>query len=131
METLEQIKEKLLKYPSLSYSETKNSITIHTPNKESGFDITLYIDTNDYPTYTVAFGNWHGHFDTAEKAIEFIDFGLSDHCRLREIFRGEIAYKWIIESLQDGKWVIAQETGAIFFPFWKRKVEKVYQNSVI
>jgi hypothetical protein len=39
MEVIEQIKEKLKNYPSLSYSETENSITIYTPDKTTGVDL--------------------------------------------------------------------------------------------
>jgi len=131
MSLINAIKDKLEKYPSLTYSESENNITIHTPNKETGFDITLYVDTNDYTTYTVAFGNWHGQFDTEEKAGEFVAFGLSSECRMRELARGSNPYKWVIESLQNGEWVMVQETGLLFFPFWKKKTEKIYQNSII
>jgi len=131
MSLVNEIKDKFKKYPSLRYSESENSITIHTPNKETGFDITLYVDTNEYTTYTVAFGNWHGPFDTEEEVGKFVAFGLSSECRMRELYRGSSPYKWVIESLQDGEWVMVQETGLLFFPFWKKKSEKIYQNSII
>ena len=131
MSLINEIKNKLQKHPSLNYSESENSITIHTPNIESGFDISLYIDRGEYKAYTVAFGNWHGEFDTEEEAGEFVAFGLSSECRMRELARGSIPYKWIIESLQDGKWAMEQESGLLFFPFWKKKTETIYQNSII
>jgi len=131
MSLINEIKYKLQKYPSLSYSESENSITIHTPNRETGFDISLYIDIGEYKAYTVAFGNWHGPFDTEEEAGEFVAFGLSNECRVREIFRGKSPCKWVIESLQNGNWIMKQETGLLFFPFWKKKTEKIYQNSII
>jgi hypothetical protein len=129
MSLISEIKDKLKKHPSLSYSESENSITIHTPIKKTGFDISLYIDTGEYTAFTVAFGNWHGQFDTEEEAGEFVAFGLSSECRMRELTRGNSPYKWVIESLQNGKWVLEQETGLLFFPFWKKKAEKIYQNS--
>lgn len=131
MTLIKEIKDKLQNYPSLSYSESENSITIHTPNKETGFDISLYIDTGEYTAYTVVFGNWHGQFDTGEEAGEFVALGLSSECRMREFSRGNSPYKWVVESLQNGKWEMVQETGLLFFPFWKKKSEKIYQNSII
>jgi hypothetical protein len=131
MNVINEIKDKLQKYPSLNYEESKNSITIHTPNQDTGFDITLYIDTGEYTAYTVAFGNWHGPFDTEEDALEFVTFGLSKECRMRELTRGNRPYKWIIESYQNGKWKMVQETGILFFPFWKKKTEKIYQNNIL
>ncbi len=131
MNLIDEIKGKLQKHPSLSYSESTNSITIHTPNKETGFDISLYIDKGAYTAYTVAFGNWHGQFDTEDEAGEFVAFGLSSECRMRELTRGNSPYKWVVESLHNGKWVMQQETGLLFFPFWKKKTEKIYQNSII
>ena len=131
MSLINEIKDKLEKYPSLNYSESENRLTIHTPNKETGFDISLYIDIGEYTAYTVAFGNWHGQFDSEEEAGEFVAFGLSSDCRMRELTRGNSPYKWVIESFQNGKWVMEQETGLLFIPFWKKKTEKIYQNSII
>jgi hypothetical protein len=131
MSLIEEIKDKLRNYPSLSYSETENSITIHVPDREAGFDISLYIDSGAYTAYTVAFGNWHGPFDTEEEAGEFVAFGLSDQCRMRELSRGDTPYKWVVESFRNGKWVMVQEAGLLFFPFWKKKIEKVFQNSIM
>ena len=131
MNLINEIKKKLQKYPSLTYKVSENCITIHTPNQDAGFDITLYIDTGDYTAYTVAFGNWHGPFDSEEEALEFVVFGLSRKCRMRELCRGNSPYKWVIESYQNGKWEMVQETGTLFFPFWKMKTEKIYQNTII
>ena len=117
MSLIDEIKHKLQKYSSLSYSESENCITIHAPDREYGVDISLYIDKGKYTTYTVAFGNWHGHFYTEEEAGEFVLFGLSSECRMREFARSNSPYKWVIESLQNGKWVMVQETGLLFFPF--------------
>jgi len=131
MNPIEVIKEKLKKYPSLRFTEDKNSITVHTPNKETGFDVSLYIDTGSYSTYTIAFGNWHNEFDTVDEALNMFAFGLSNECRLRELRKGNTIYKWVVESLVDGNWVKSYTTGLLIFPFWRKTTESVFQNNVI
>ena len=132
MSLITEVKTRVLKYPSLSVSEVEHGIIIYTPDQENGFNISLFVDTaEDYTVYTVAFGNWHGHFDTEEEAGNFVAMGLTDQCRLREISWGSKPSKWVVESLQNGRWVMEQTTGSLFFPFWKKRSEKVLQNSVL
>ena len=127
MSVIEKLEEKLVNYPQLEVLKKDNEITIKAKD-EKGFDITLYDDSG---RLTVAFGNWHNEFDTEEEAINIIGFGLSNECRLKEFKKGKTIYKWVVESLEDGKWVECFTTGLIFYPFWRKTSEEIFQNNVI
>ena len=127
MSAIEKLEQKLKKYPHVSYAVEGNSLTIR-PVTEDGFLIPL---TQEPDEFTVSFGNWHGHFDTEEEALNYIAFGLSDSCRLREIRRGGKPYKWIVEYKDGGVWHTDYITGWPSFRFWHKKEEVVYQNRVL
>ncbi len=124
---VEKIKRKLSNYPQVTCQEEDGMFIIHSASP-SGFEIII---TKDPSEYTVCFGCWHGHFDSEDDVVDFVGFGLSDRCRVRELRRGKSPYKWFIESNNDGVWQVCYTTGLIFFPFWKSKSEVIYQNNII
>jgi hypothetical protein len=127
MSAIEQIKKKLLEYPEVTYQDEDNTFIIYSKTPK-GFDIIVIKDPNEY---IVCFGNCHTHFDSDKEVVDFVGFGLSDNCRVREFKRGNKAYKWIIESKEGDDWQCCYITGSFFFPFWKSKSEVVYQNRII
>jgi hypothetical protein len=126
MNLIEEIKAKLSKYPSAQYESDESSITV-LPLENDGFIVGLAV----YPDgYAVFFEGWHEDFRDGEEALDFA-FGLSIECRLKEYRRGSFAYKWTIESRENGQWIEYSTTGLFLFPFWKKSEIRYLQNNLI
>jgi hypothetical protein len=127
MDAIEEIKERLRKYPHVRYEVGASSISV-LPTSDNGFTVGLYVAQD---RYTVSFNGWHEHFPEPDEALECFAFGLSDECRLKECRRGSFAYRWTVESMQNGEWVTDSETGLFLFPFWMKKRVRYLQNNLI
>jgi hypothetical protein len=125
---IEQIKERLRKYPHVRYEAASSSSISVLPASNDGFTVGLDVSQSQY---TVSFNSWHEDFQTEDEALDCFAFGLSDECRLKECRRGNFAYRWTVESKQDGNWVADSETGLFLFPFWKPKKVCYLQNNLI
>jgi hypothetical protein len=79
---------------------------------------------------TVGFDGWHEEFTDGDEALDCFVFGLSTACRLRVFSRGSVDYKWQVLRRVDGQWVSESETGLLFFPFWRRSVQRDLQNAI-
>ena len=124
---IEQIKERLRKYPHVRYEADASSISV-LPRSNDGFTVDLNVNQSQY---TVSFNGWHEEFEKEDEALDCFAFGLSDECRLKECRRGNFAYRWTVESKQNGNWVADSETGLFLFPFWRPKKVCYLQNNVI
>ena len=124
---IEQIKERLRKYPHVTYEADAFSVRV-LPTSNDGFTVSLDINQNEY---SVSFNSWHENFQKEDEALDCFAFGLSDECRLKEFRRGNFAYRWTVESRQNGSWVADSETGLFLFPFWKPKKVCYLQNNLI
>lgn len=125
MSIIAEIKERLRKYPDLPFNEDLNSISV-TP--ENGF--TVWIE--DYgDSITVGFEGWHEEFDNPEEALACFAWGLGNECRLKVVSRGGKPHQWVVQSLQEARWVNESTVGLLFFRFWRRKTISYVQNSVI
>jgi hypothetical protein len=127
MNPIEEIKARLREYPKVKYETTASSITVLRAS-DDGFNVTLDMAPGGY---TVSFNGWHEDFEDASEALDCFAFGLSDECRLKEYRRGNSAYRWAVESKQNGQWVTDSETGLFIFPFWKRGGVVYLQNNLI
>jgi hypothetical protein len=127
MDPIEEIKTRLRKYPDVKYENTASSITV-LPSSDAGFNVGLDVAQG---RYTVSFNGWHEDFADASEALDCFAFGLSDECRLKEYRRGNSAYRWTVESKQNGQWVADSETGLFLFPFWKHAETVYLQNNLI
>jgi hypothetical protein len=127
MDPIEEIKTRLRKYPDVKYRTGSSSITV-LPASDTGFSVGLDVA---HDRYTVYFNGWHEDFQNAEEALNCFAFGLSDECRLKEYRRGNVSYRWAVESKQNGQWVADSETGLFIFPFWKRGEIVYLRNSLI
>lgn len=127
MNVIETIKLKLQKYPSLRYECGDNSITVFPPSSV-GFEISVFMLEGEIKVH---FEGWYERFDDAESALNYFAFGLSEECRLRVTYRGNQAYKWTVESKQEGQWVADGTVGLMFFPFWRKKSARYFQNSIL
>jgi hypothetical protein len=128
MNLIDEIKERLAKYPSARYFSSVNSITV-LPLSDQGFTVELTANGGD--AYTVFFNGWHEDFDNSEEALNVFALGLSTDCRLREYQRGQFAYKWTLEWKDEGHWIEQSTTGLLLFPFWRKANVRVLQNNLI
>lgn len=127
MSVIDTIRTKLQRYPHVQYEHTANSITV-APESPDGFPVSLHVDGS---TFVVGFGGWHEHFDSESEALNCFGGGLSDQCRLRVTSRGGTAYRWTVQRFIDGAWCDDSQTGLLFFPFWRRRSERIYQNRIV
>jgi hypothetical protein len=87
MDAIEQIKERLRKYPDVRYEVGASSISV-LPTSNDGFTVGLDISQS---RYTVSFNGWQEDFQEEEEALDCFAFGLSEECRLKECRRGSFA----------------------------------------
>ena len=127
MNLIDEIKARLSKYPNAEYESNASSISV-LPSSDNGFTVGLNVN---HGGYTVFFDGWHEDFHDEEEALNCFALGLSDECRLRESRRGSFAYKWTVESKEDGEWMEHATTGLFLFPFWKSPEVRYLQNNLL
>ena len=127
-QTINEIVNRLKKYPEAEYELNTNSITVN-PNSESGFPVTL--TDNGMGNFTVAFDFWHEEFDNVNDALNCYSFGLSKDCRLKLTKKGNRTIKWTVESNENGFWKEHSTTGLFNFSFWKKAEYEFLQNDLI
>ncbi len=128
MKVIDEIKRRLSKYPDIQFSSDDCSITV-LPVSPEGFSVTVTEMSGN--GYTVFFEGWHEDFEDANEVLNVFAFGLSDECRLREYRRGGFAYKWTLESWEDGDWREESTTAQVFFPFWRKVEVRHLQNKLL
>jgi hypothetical protein len=128
MSLIDEIKQRLAKYPAAHYFTSFNSITV-LPLSDQGFTVELTVNGGD--EYTVFFNGWHEDFQDSQEALNVFALGLSAECRLREYRRRGFAYKWTLESKEEGEWLKGSTTGLLLFPFWGKLDIQVLQNNLI
>lgn len=127
MSIIEEIIDGLQAYPDAKFESDDMNISVF-PLFDDGFTVSFSASKD---TYTIGFNGWHEEFQDKEEALNCFAFGLSSECRLKEIRRGSFAYKWTVESKENGRWVEDSTTGLLLFPFWKKKEERYLQNTLI
>lgn len=126
---LDEIREKLRKYPYLLVVDDGDAITVKATTTE-GFDVSFFCDGDGY---TVGFAGWCELFSSVDpgSALECFAFGLSDSARVRVHSRGGMDYRWTLESLENGEWRKDSTTCLLFFPFWRKKTVRHLRNTTI
>ncbi|SFV87583.1 hypothetical protein MNB_SUP05-SYMBIONT-5-1044 [hydrothermal vent metagenome] len=129
MNPISEIKKKLEKYPELQTHEDGNFISIK-PLSSDGFEVWF---SGDEGEFTVGFDGWHEHFDKSEVeyALNCFAFGLSNVCRLKVKSRGGKNYKWVMEALEEEKWVSYSTTALFNLAFWQKSKVKYYSNNIL
>ena len=128
MNVVDEIKDRLVKYPAARYFSSTGSITV-LPLSEEGFTVELTVNGAD--SYTISFNGWHEEFQDREEALNVFALGLSTHCRLREYRRGRFAYKWTVDFKDGDEWEEQSTTGLLIFPFWLKANIHVLQNNLL
>jgi len=100
MDCINQIKEKLKKYPDLRWELDGSTISV---SPENGFTVWL---VESEQGCTVGYNGWHEEFSDKNEALNCFAFGLSEQCRLKVFIKGKTEYKWVLEALEDGIWVV-------------------------
>lgn len=124
MDVIEELTQRLNGIPNLRFESDQSSITVF-PADADGFTVNLMKQAS---VYTVSFNGWHEDFEDAEETINVFGLGLSDECRLREYRRGDFAYKWTVETLENEQWEEQSTTGLLIFPFWRKSQIYYLQN---
>lgn len=96
------------------------------PTSPSGFEVRAC--ANDKGGI-VWLGGWHEHFDNEDLAIKCFLWGLTDKCRLKVVFRGQMDCAWITQFRREDDWRDDQAVGLLLFPFWRKKSVRYFQNA--
>ena len=118
--------ERLEQHPGLTYRVAPDCVRIEPPSP-AGFAVEL---RSHHRQWTVFLGNagFHETFTSAEDALDFIAWCYSGTARVREVWRGSMPEKVVLEAHVDGKWDFASETGFFLVPFWRKRREVVLVN---
>jgi hypothetical protein len=124
VDVISEIKKRLLP-EQLSRATIGDSTVTVAAARPNGFGIHIEIESDET---TVSFEMWHEHFTDPNEAIECFVFGLNSPCRLKNIMYGATCSSCTLETLQNGEWVKQGVTGALFFPFWRKRRVEYLQN---
>ena len=134
MKAIEEIKNRLQRYPQAKFEIQGNRITILSMD-ENGFSVSL---VDNSPDYTVFFDAWHDEYTDVEKALNAFAFGLSNDCRLKITYRGRSALVWTVEERDENggwfpcQWIGCNEMGLMVLPpFWLKKRYVYLQNTLL
>jgi len=107
------------------------------PYSDTGFSITIEVFPEEI---TVSMGGPHEHFRREGMSPEELVGSvlgltrdlLSPAMRLREQRAGGSAFQWHVEALQaDGTWLAEATTGLLFWNYFGKRSERIYQNDVL
>ena len=65
MNVIEEIKQKLKKYPEIKFEEKQHHLMV-LPNDENGFHVSIDVEPNEC---VVSFDAWHEHFEDPKEAL--------------------------------------------------------------
>jgi len=93
----EIIKQKLEHFSEVRFEEGEKILKVFLKD-EKGFSVTIdqIIEADPY-NITVSYGEaWHNHYADEQEAIRWFFFGLSDKCRLKLYYCGDVIYKGVV-----------------------------------
>ena len=93
-----------------------------------GFDVRLRLVSER--SYVVMFDQWRQDFDRAEDAYDCFEYGLSDSCRLKLVYRGDRPESWQVEKREFGVWAPGHAVTRRSLAFWKPRRVEHRQNRV-
>lgn len=125
MDPVSAIADKLAEHAILNWTKGDRWIRVDAPHS-GGFAVELRWEGDEWTVY-LGSGGWHQHFDEATEALNLVAWCYSGNARIREIYRGHVLQKSILEALEGESWNRISETG-YFAPFWHKRSEVVFQN---
>jgi hypothetical protein len=119
MDPLAALAEKLKDHPELVSRNIPGGLRIEPPC-QTGFGIELNADAHGW---TVWLGNagFHDDFTSADEVLEFVSWCYSGAARVREVWRGSVPQKSVLEACEVGEWHEVATTEFIFVPFWRKR----------
>jgi hypothetical protein len=69
--------------------------------------------------------------EAAREALDLVRQMLSPDMRIRERSAGGQGYGWTLESLHEGRWMPVVQIGVLFWNYFARRSERIYQNRVL
>jgi hypothetical protein len=93
-----------------------------------GFDVRLQM-LNDR-SFVVMFERWRQDFDRPEDAYDCFEYGLSDCCRLKVVYRGAVPEAWQVQKREFGMWTPGHAVTRRSWAFWKPRRIEYRQNRV-
>ena len=118
---------KLGRWPGLAFSATRFALDIPAPSP-GGFAIALRARGRHS---RVRFEGWSRRFDRDDDALECLELGLSDSCRLAVTLRGRMPVAWTLEVWEYGMWAPHHRASRWLVPFWRPRRIEYRQNRVI
>lgn len=98
---------------------------------EDGFEITLQPDSGGVVVLTDV--GLHVHVDgvpaeAVQDALGPVCDLLTPDMRVVELRAGGCGYRWRMERLESGRWLVEAQTGVLFWNYFGRRSERTYQN---
>jgi hypothetical protein len=119
---------------SIKPDESSCTLTIPAVDGD-GFEIRVQVGSDEA---LLSCGGFHGHepYEDApeEFAGHFVGFLydlLTPLMRVREERAGGSGYKWMLECWRGDSWENRGTMGLLFFKYWGKRSERVYQNHVL
>ena len=140
---LRRAEEILEDHPGLGHVESddeQESVTLTFPGQaEGGFDVV--VEASSEELILIANGA-HVQFDRpydpdydlemqVEEALGLARDLLSPAMRVRERYASGKPYRWHIEYLDDMQWRVEHETVLLFWNYFGRRSERIYQNHTL
>lgn len=129
MDPCTALTEKLQQHPELVYSEAPGYVRIEPPTSH-GFAVELRSAEQEFTVYLGDAG-FHESFTSAEEVLTFVAWCYSGGARVRELWRGSLPQKAVVEVYEDGEWGTVSEVRFIFVPFWRGRREVVLENPTL
>jgi hypothetical protein len=135
-----QAREILARYPALAHrwEQHGNSQDLIFPASEpTGFDVTVSI--TPHGVIVIARGA-HRHFESiqrqdvesaAAEALGMVRDLLSPDMRVREFCAAGSPYRWTLEINASDGWKATESTGLIFWNYFGRRSQQVFQNQTL
>ena len=124
---ISRIKERLQKYPPVTYTTKEGCLEIPAQNP-TGFRVWIQEHGSDF---TVGFEGWHEEFTDADAAFKCFAFGLSTARWLRVFRCLNMDYKWQVLVQEDGQWIADSESGLLFPTFFLPKKQRDLHNDIV
>ena len=100
---------------------------------DSGFDVEVCVGAREIVVHALGA---HEHFElqgstpseVCASVLGLVRDLLSPDMRIREMRSRGRAFRWFVESRNGPEWLVETETGLLFFNYFGRRSERVYQN---
>ena len=128
----EVIKQKLEKFPEIKFEEGEGFLKVF-PKDTKGFFVSIdkMVKENELTVSYAGVEVWNNHCADDPEAIRWFFFGLSNKCRLKFCYCGDVLYREIIESHFENDWCSENISGSIFYPFWRKRRIEYLSNDLI